>query len=204
MSKDYICLFEIQSYLEDMELDKNLLEWRTLSLPESRHRRKKEVCLERLKEIYERVLEAEEQNEENLKVNQFLIVHHDLNELDIEWNDKLKQLFEVYLEDFSQTIVQQFKPVKVVVFSIEYYDKDDPFFEFFKELEGKFPERIFNLTEMSPVKKRHIGNWRRKVFKKRLSVPSVSEIFPFDQPISMFDAIDHLLLEIEKYNQKMS
>lgn len=196
--------FEIPSFLQGMKLSDNLFEWRNIKLPEWGHMENDFLCLERLKEIYQDVIKINKNERKLSHLDHQVIIHHDLNILQIEWNERLELLFNVYINDFSRLIADDFSLVKIVVFSVEYYNVDDPFVSLFKKLENDHPNRVINLTNFLQIKKTHAGNWRRLVFKDFSTRPSIEEVFPFaTTSVSMENVIEVLSFVIRRFNKKI-
>ncbi len=200
-------LFDRMTFLKDSKLPEDQLEWRQVELPETRHIRDKALCLERLKEIYGKILNSEIRTDTIINLSPKVIAYHDLNNLEMECDDDFKNLLRIYVEDFTPIMAREFSSCKIVLFSIEYYDKNSPFNLFFKELAEQHPGRVFNLTGLSPVKKQHVGNWLLKVFKDKPDPPTVQDIFESldtsDSAVMMYDMENALEDTLKKYNEKL-
>lgn len=195
--------FDLPEFVNIEQLDSSSIEWHEFELPERRHRKEKGVCLERLNEIYSKTISPEEAAPNKIQ-QQNLIIYHNLNFLQVEWDDDLKNMFKYYIEDFSSMIKREFNLVKLVLFSIQYYAPGDPFQTYFSELENTYPNQVFNITGLSEIDMAHVGNWHSRVFRGQLdAMPLLEELIPtFMNPAPMLQAKTQLLNTIRKFNQR--
>lgn len=199
--------FDLPYFLTDKELKPDAFEWHTITeLPEKDLWQQKAPCLTRLKEIYEKILLPESGAAMPLISGQQLIVHHDLSAEIFEWEEELEALFSLYLDDFRTILASEFGLVKMVLFSVEYYDEEsrNNFGQFVTAMEQLHPGKLFNFTGLSPVGRGHIGHWRRKVFDNRLDTPPVDQFFPFDTPkVDMASVLPILSTKLREYNKNL-
>ncbi|MFQ5448756.1 MAG: CHAT domain-containing protein, partial [Saprospiraceae bacterium] len=205
--------FGLPGFCTTNRLDSERFSWKTLELPERRHLRDDLKCRWRLSEIYSHHFPGEPDQTQGRYLfkqpeqgDRVLLIHHDLNYFQVEWHDSLRRLFDFYLGEFSQVLATELNSRMVILFSVEYYDSASPFRNLFNQLAADHGDRVRNLTGMSPIRRVHVGNWRRKVFKGRpeTDVPEMEEIFPFDDEATMLDTQKALTAALKKYNEKLS
>jgi hypothetical protein len=200
-------LFKVEQteFIKNRKLKPDLIEWRPVHLPDSRHWQDDNICFERLKEIYSTITSFD--TGLSLKSDKVLLVHHDLNKLYIDWSDDLRRLLNIYVGNFSQTIAAELSARVAVFFSVGYFDKNSPFKAFFDNLSQTHQGRVYNFTDMPDVTAMDVYNWLTRVFEDRIDAPTINEIiqeYPsVQQGVPMDSAVKILYKIVDKYNQNL-
>lgn len=157
--------------------------WEKWELPERRHWKDPKTCLRILSEIYAKRFDATHQEEKGRSVftqplpeDDILLINHDLNFNQIEWQDSMETLMNVYLDDFGKILADELTPRVAVLFSVEYFEPDSPFGELFNRLAAQpRASQVHNLTALPAITRTHLGNWVRRVFKGGEGAPTLDE-----------------------------
>lgn len=170
--------------LDKKEREKKVrFKWEKWELPERPYWKDRKTCLKRLSGIYATRFDATYQEglgrhvfNQPLPEEEILLINHDLNFNQIEWQDSLEILMEVYLDEFGKILADELTPRMAVLFSVEYFEPDSPFGELFNRLAAKpRASQLHNFTRLPLITRTHLGNWVRRVFGDGEGAPTLDD-----------------------------
>lgn len=194
-------LFAIDELNEKKRPKKVVFKWQgKWKLPERLYWRDRKACLKRLSGIYAESFPAayEEAAEryvftQTLPEEEIIVIHHDLNYSQVEWQENIRVLMEVYLDEFSKILATELSPRIAILFSRENKMPNSPFSQLFNELAaGNRVSEVHNLNEMRLINREDIGNWVQRVFTGLEGAPDLDKVWYWIDPQAQADQEFHM------------